>query len=294
MYITELIINGLIQGSLYALIAIGFTMVYGILRLINFAHGDVMMIGAFLTIGLLKINLPWQISMLLILLVGGAVGFTIDKVAFRPMRGAPQVTGFIASLALSLLLQNLGILLFSAQPRNFFLPEFFRKTTLVFGLEVRYLSFVIVFSTFILLTILLLFVKKTKLGIAMRATAENLQVARLMGIRVNTTIMVAFVIGSGLAAYSGMLWGGRYGQVDPLMGFLPGLKAFVAAVIGGVGSIAGAAIGGYILGFSEILFVGLLPVGMSGYRDAFVFGLLIIILLFLPNGILGTSEEVRA
>jgi branched-chain amino acid transport system permease protein len=294
MYITELIINGLIQGSLYALVAIGFTMVYGILRLINFAHGDVIMIGAFVTLGLLQLNLSWPILAILVLLIGALVGFTIDRIAFRPMRGAPQVTGFIASLALSLLLQNLGILIFTAQPRNFFLPEFFRKTVLIASLEVRYLSLVIIFSTIILLVLLLLFVKKTRMGIAMRATAENLQVARLMGIKVNHVIMLAFIIGSALAAFAGMLWGGRFGQIDPLMGFVPGLKAFIAAVIGGVGSIAGAAVGGYLLGFSEVLFVGLLPSSMSGFRDAFVFGMLIIILLVMPNGIFGTSEEERA
>ena len=294
MYITELIINGLIQGSLYALVAIGFTMVYGILRLINFAHGDVIMIGAFVTLGLLQLNLSWPILAILVLLIGALVGFTIDRIAFRPMRGAPQVTGFIASLALSLLLQNLGILIFTAQPRNFFLPEFFRRTVLIASLEVRYLSLVIIFSTIILLVLLLLFVKKTRMGIAMRATAENLQVARLMGIKVNHVIMLAFIIGSALAAFAGMLWGGRFGQIDPLMGFVPGLKAFIAAVIGGVGSIAGAAVGGYLLGFSEVLFVGLLPSSMSGFRDAFVFGMLIIILLVMPNGIFGSSEEERA
>lgn len=294
MYITELIINGLIQGSLYALVAIGFTMVYGILRLINFAHGDVIMIGAFVTLGLLQLNLSWPVLAILVLLIGALVGFTIDRIAFRPMRGAPQVTGFIASLALSLLLQNLGILIFTAQPRNFFLPEFFRRTVLIASLEVRYLSLVIIFSTIILLVLLLLFVKKTRMGIAMRATAENLQVARLMGIKVNHVIMLAFIIGSALAAFAGMLWGGRFGQIDPLMGFVPGLKAFIAAVIGGVGSIAGAAVGGYLLGFSEVLFVGLLPSSMSGFRDAFVFGMLIIILLVMPNGIFGSSEEERA
>ncbi|MFA5569991.1 MAG: branched-chain amino acid ABC transporter permease [Sphaerochaetaceae bacterium] len=291
---TEIFINGLIQGSLYALIAIGFTMIYGILRLINFAHGDVIMIGAFINIGLLKMSVPWPIAIACVLVLGAFIGFVIDKVAFYPMRDAPQVTGFIASLALSLLIQNLGILLFTAQPKNFSLPDFFRENIIVGGVKVTFLSIIIIFSSIILLALLLLFVHKTKMGVAMRATAENMRVARLMGIKVNTVIMVAFMIGSALAAYAGMLWGGRYGQVDPLMGFLPGLKAFVAAVIGGVGSIAGAAIGGYLLGFSEILFVGLLPGRMSGYRDAFVFGLLILILLFMPNGILGKSEEQRA
>lgn len=293
-YFIAQLLNGLILGSMYALVAIGFTMVYGILRLINFAHGDVVMIGAFVTLGLVTVGVPWPVLAVLVLSAGIFAGIGIEKAAFRPMRGAPQVTGFIASLALSVLLQNLGVMIFSAQPRNFFLPDYLTKIITLGNQTFRVLDIIIVASSLVLMVLLLLLVKTTRLGMAMRATAENLQVARLMGIKVNKIIMIAFAVGSGLAAYAGLLWGGKFGQIDPLMGFLPGLKAFVAAVIGGVGSIAGAVIGGFFLGFGEILFVGLLPSEYSAYRDAFVFGLLILILLIMPNGLLGRKVEDRA
>lgn len=293
-YFIAQLLNGLILGSMYALVAIGFTMVYGILRLINFAHGDVAMIGAFVTLGLVAAGVPWPVLAVLVLAAGVLAGIGIEKAAFRPMRGAPQVTGFIASLALSVLLQNLGVMIFSAQPRNFFLPDYLTKIITLGNQTFRVLDIIIVASSLVLMVLLLLLVKTTRLGMAMRATAENLQVARLMGIKVNKIIMIAFAVGSALAAYAGLLWGGKFGQIDPLMGFLPGLKAFVAAVIGGVGSIAGAVIGGFFLGFGEILFVGLLPSEYSAYRDAFVFGLLILILLIMPNGLLGGKVEDRA
>lgn len=291
MYAVEQMINGLILGSMYSLVAIGFTMIYSILRLINFAHGDILMIGSFITLGLITIGLPWPVLAVLVLVAGVLVGIAVERIAFRPIREAPQVTGFIASLALSVLLQNIGVLIFTAQPRNFFFPEYLQKFIAFGELSIRVLDVVIISSSIFLIILLLLVVKKTRLGIAIRATAENLQVSRLMGIRVNKIIMYTFAIGSGLAAYAGMLWGGKFGQINPLMGFVPGLKAFVAAVIGGVGSLLGGVIGGYILGFGEVLFVGLLPSEASGYRDAFVFGLLIIILLVLPQGLFGKSEE---
>lgn len=291
MYVVEQMINGLILGSMYSLVAIGFTMIYSILRLINFAHGDILMIGSFVTLGLVTLGLPWPVLAVLVLVAGALIGIGVERVAFRPIREAPQVTGFIASLALSVLLQNLGVMLFTAQPRNFFFPEYLQKIIALGEMSIRVLDLVIVSSSIFLIAVLLVVVKKTRLGIAIRATAENLQVSRLMGIRVNKIIMYTFAIGSGLAAYAGMLWGGKFGQINPLMGFVPGLKAFVAAVIGGVGSLLGGVIGGYILGFGEVLFVGLLPSEASGYRDAFVFGLLIIILLVLPQGLFGKSEE---
>ncbi|MFW5768580.1 MAG: branched-chain amino acid ABC transporter permease, partial [Spirochaetota bacterium] len=189
---------------------------------------------------------------------------------------------------------NLGVMIFSAQPRNFFLPDYLRKIITLGNQTFRVLDIIIVASSLVLMVLLLLLVKTTRLGMAMRATAENLQVARLMGIKVNKIIMIAFAVGSALAAYAGLLWGGKFGQIDPLMGFLPGLKAFVAAVIGGVGSLAGAVLGGFVLGFGEVLFVGLLPSEYSAYRDAFVFGLLILILLVMPNGLFGRKAEDRA
>lgn len=294
-YIAQQLLNGLILGSMYALVAIGFTMIYGIIRLINFAHGDIVMIGAFMTLGLVisgKISFP--VIIILVFIGGALMGILIERVAFRPMRGAPQVTGFITSLAISILLQNLGILLLTAQPRNFFCPDYLQTIYHLGPVSLRAIDLCIVVTAVVLMIFLVLLVRFTKLGMAMRATAENLNVARLMGIKINHTIMLAFAIGSGLAGVAGMMWGSKYGQIDPLLGFVPGLKAFVAAVIGGVGSIPGAMLGGYLLGFGEVLFVGLLPPIYSSYRDAFVFTTLIMILLVLPNGLLGRKTEEKA
>ncbi len=291
-YIAQQLVNGLILGSMYALVAIGFTMIYGIIRLINFAHGDIVMIGAFVTLGLvISGKIPFPVIVVMVSIAGVLMGILIERAAFRPMRGAPQVTGFIASLAISILLQNLGILLLTAQPRNFFCPDYL-QTIFNFGaVSLRAIDLGIVVFAVVLMVFLVLLVRFTRLGMAMRATAENLKVARLMGININRIIMLAFAIGSGLAGVAGMMWGGKYGQIDPLLGFVPGLKAFVAAVIGGVGSIPGAMLGGYLLGFGEVLFVGLLPPIYSSYRDAFVFMTLILILLVLPNGLLGRKTE---
>jgi branched-chain amino acid transport system permease protein len=280
---------------MYAMVAIGFSMIYGIIRLINFAHGDVVMIGAFLTLGLMQVvGAPFPLVALAVLAAGAAMGILIEKTAFRPMRGAPQVTGFIASLAISIMLQNLGILFLTAQPRNFAFPEYLQKVIHIGGVSFRMVDLIIMMSALSLMGTLMLLVRKTKMGVAMRATAENIDVARLMGININRTIMTTFAVGSALAGIAGLMWGGKFGQIDPLLGFIPGLKSFVAAVIGGVGSIPGAIIGGYVLGLSEVLFVGLLPPIYSAYRDAFVFATLILILLILPNGILGKKMEERS
>jgi branched-chain amino acid transport system permease protein len=210
------------------------------------------------------------------------------------MRGAPQVTGFIASLAVSIMIENLAVLTVSAQPRTFAVPPYLNQLIPLGSLTVRMIDIAIVVLAIVLMIALVLFVRFTKTGVAMRATAENYDVARLMGININRMIGLAFAIGSGLAAVAGLMWGTKYGQISPLMGVLPGLKAFVAAVIGGVGSTAGAVLGGYVLGMAEVLFIGLLPPEFSGYRNAFVFGALILVLLVMPNGILGRSTEQRA
>jgi branched-chain amino acid transport system permease protein len=294
-YIAQQIVNGLILGSMYALVAIGFSMIYGIVRLINFAHGDIVMIGAFVTLGLLQsLGAPFPVVAIGVLLSGAVMGIVIERAAFRPMRGAPQVTGFIASLAVSIVLQNLGILTLTAQPRNFAFPDYMQTVIHVGTVSFRLIDVVIMLSAVFLMGVLLLLVHKTKLGMAMRATAENLDVARLMGIKINRTILAAFAVGSALAGIAGLMWGGKFGQIDPLLGYVPGLKSFVAAVIGGVGSIPGAILGGYVLGLAEVLFVGLLPPIYSAFRDAFVFAALILILLALPNGILGQAVEDRA
>jgi branched-chain amino acid transport system permease protein len=294
-YLLSQVANGLILGSMYALIAIGFSMIYGIVRLINFAHGDIFTIGAFATLASIAvIQAPFPVVLAIVLVVGAAVGLLIERAAFRPMRGAPQVTGFIASLAISIIIQNLAVLTVSAQPRTFTVPSYLNQLIAFGGLNMRMIDIAIVVLAIVLMIALVLFVRFTKVGVAMRATAENYDVARLMGININRMIGIAFAIGSGLAAVAGLMWGTKYGQIAPLMGVLPGLKAFVAAVIGGVGSITGAVLGGYVLGMAEVLFVGLLPPEYSGYRNAFVFGALILVLLVMPNGILGRSTEQRA
>ena len=294
-YLAQQLLNGLILGSMYALVAVGFSMIYGIINLINFAHGDIVMIGAFCTLGMLAgLGLPLWVVAPGVIAVGALSGLVIERFAFRPMRGAPQVTGFIASLGVSIMIQNLGILTLSAQPRNFSFPDYMQTMVPILGLQVRVIDLSIMLAAPALVGVLLFIVYRTRMGTAMRATAENLDVARLMGVNINRTIAVTFMLGSALAGVSGLMWGGKFGQIDPLMGFLPGLKSFVAAVIGGVGSIPGAILGGYLLGMSEVLFVGLLPPVYSSYRDAFVFGTLILILLLLPNGILGHTQEERA
>ncbi len=294
-YIVQQIANGITLGSMYALVAVGFSMIYGIMRLINFAHGDIVMIGAFTTLYLLQnIGLPLPIVAIMVLIVGFGVGMLVEKSIFLPMRGSPQVTGFIASLSLSIMLQNFGILTLSAQPRNFNFPEYMNSIITVGTIKFKVLDVVIIVTTIVLVIALLLLINKTKLGIAIRATAQNLDVARLMGININRVIMLTFAIGSAIAAVAGLMWGGKFGQIDPLMGYIPGLKAFVAAVIGGVGSIPGAILGGFILGISEVLFVGLMPPEYSSFRDAFVFIILIVILIVMPNGLLGKNMEDRA
>ncbi len=293
-YYLQQLVNGLTLGSLYALVAIGFSMIYGIVRLINFAHGDILMVGAFSTLAMVLGGVPWPFIVLFVAGLGALAGVTIEAVVFRSMRGAPQVTGFIATLALSIIIQNAGIMILSGQPRNFLFPAAMRERIDLGIGTASLIDLAIIGLTLVIIAGAVTLVHRTKLGIAMRATAESVTTAQLMGININRAIATAFGLGSALAAVAGLMWGGKFGQIDPLMGFIPGLKAFVASVIGGVGSIPGAMAGGYILGLAEVLFVGLLPPEYSGYRDAFVFSLLIVILLVRPHGLFGRADEERA
>lgn len=293
-YLFQQIVNGLSLGSLYALIAIGFSMIYGIVRLINFAHGDLVMIGAFASLAMVQMGVPWPLVALLVLVVGASAGMTIETVIFRPMRSATQVTGFIATLAVSVLIQNGALLMLSGQQRSFQFPAVMRKRVEIGGVSASLTDLAIIALAVLLIGALLFVVYRTRLGTAMRATSENLLAAQLMGVPVNRTILAAFAIGSGLAAIAGLMWGGKFGQIHPLMGLAPGLKAFIACVIGGVGSIGGALLGGYLLGMAEVLFVGLLPPEYASYRDSFVFLLLIVILLVKPSGLFVSHVEDRA
>lgn len=291
-YVAQQIVNGLNLGSIYALVAIGLTIVYGILRLINFAHGDLLMVGAYLSLFVVVNSaLPLGAAVLLPMIVVGGVGILVERLAYRPLRGAPEVAMLITSLAVSNILQNGTVMMLSAQPRAFRLPQDLTAPHDVAGIGFSTLNVVSVGMAVMLMLLLTLFVTRTRVGIAMRACAENLKAARLMGININQVIAYAFAIGSALAAVAGFMWAGRFGSIEPFMGFLPGLKAFVAAVIGGIGSIPGAMLGGYLLGFAEIFFVGFLPPEVSGYRDGFVFALLLLVLLLRPHGLLPTASQ---
>lgn len=294
-YLLQQIVNGLTLGSLYALVAIGFSLIYGVVRLVNFAHGDLMMIGAFLTLALVGAGeVAWAVVPLIVMAGGFLAGGAIERLAFRSIRGAPMITGFIVTLSASVAIQNLGLMILGDQPRNFLFPDLFRERLTLGPVNLGVIDLVIPGATIVLAGAVVLFVRRTRLGIAMRAVSENPLAARLMGISLDRAVLAAFGLGGALAAVAGLFWGGKFGQIDPLMGFVPGLKAFVATIIGGVGSVTGAVIGGYILGFAEVAFVGFMPPDYAGYRDAFVFGLLILILLVRPRGLFGTEEEQRA
>jgi branched-chain amino acid transport system permease protein len=294
-YIAQQFINALNMGSIYALVAIGLTVVYGILRLINFAHGDMMTLGAYLGLAVLTaLALPAWAALLIPMLVVGALGVLIERLAYRPLRGAPEVAMLITSLAISSLIQNGATMTLTAQPRPVRLPAELTQRVDVLGVNFAVMDVVIVGLAVALMIALTLFVQRTTLGIAMRACSENVRVTQLMGVDVNRVIAVAFAISAGLAAVAGVLWSGKFGLVDPFTGFVPGLKAFVAAVIGGIGNIPGAMLGGYLLGFAEVFFVAFTPPEVSGYRDAFVFVLLLVVLLVRPTGLLGAREVNRA
>jgi len=286
-------VNAMSLGSIYALVAIGLAIVFSILRLINFAHGEVLMLGAFFTYYWNRTGLPFAIVAILGVACTVLAGVAMERIAYRPMRNAPEVSLLLTSLGVSIAVRNFATMQFGEQPQKFPTPSRFEHRVHLGEINVSVTNLVTIGSALILLTLLTWFVTRTQLGIAMRATAENPVAARLMGININVVIVMAFVIGSALAGVAGILWGARVGRIEPLMGFVPVLKAFVATVIGGFGSIPGAVLGAFILGFGEIFLVALLPDRMTGYRDAFVFGALIVILLVRPQGLLGSTEPEK-
>jgi branched-chain amino acid transport system permease protein len=284
------LINAVSIGSLYALMAIGLAMVFGILRLINFAHGDLIMVGSYVALLLMGLGLPFLAAAAAGIAASTIAGLIMERVAYRPLRGAHEISMLLTSFSVTIFLENLAIILFRPTSRPFTAPPILRSVLTVGQLRIAGLDFIAIAVTAVLLLGLTLFVRRTDTGIAMRAASQDILAARLMGINVNRVIAVAFAIGSLLAGVVGLLWSARVGKVDPLMGFSPVLKAFVASVIGGLGSIPGAVIGAYVLGTLEILLQGLLPSALTPFRDAFVFAILIALLLFRPNGILGSTE----
>lgn len=290
-YGTQQLINALSIGSLYALMAIGLAMVFGILRLINFAHGDLMMVASYTALFLLIGGSPFLGAAIAAVVIAAIAGLAMERVAYRPIRGAPDVAMLLTSFAVTIILENAAVLTVGARSRAFPAPPFLSTVFTLGNLTVSSVNVVAIITTAILLVLLTLFVRRTDTGISMRAAAEDLVAAQLMGININRVIAYAFAIGSGLAGVAGLLWAAKVGKVDPFMGFSPVLKAFIAAVIGGFGTIPGAVVGGYVLGFLEIFLQATLPGQSSAYRDAFVFGILILVLLIRPNGILGVQER---
>ena len=284
------LINGVSLGSIYALIALGYTMIYGILKLINFAHGDVYMLGAyigFFCTSMLKLSF---LPSILVAMAGTALaGMIIERVAYRPMRNAPRIAILITAIGVSFFLENAMILFASPQPRTF--PAVFTATVYHFGaLVINSQQIVILVSAIVLMIALTYIVNYTKIGKAMRAVSFDADAARLMGINIDFVISMTFALGSALAGAGGVLVGIYYNSIEPLMGMVPGIKAFVAAVLGGIGIIPGAMMGGIILGVVEALVSGFIS---STFRDAAAFAILIIILLYKPQGLLGKNVREK-
>lgn len=286
--------NGISLGGLYALIAIGYTMVYGILRLINFAHGDIFMMGAYMAFyGISLFTLPWYVSFLLTIPLVAILGMGVERVAYRPLRDAPRISALISAIGVSLLLENVGIVVFGGRPKAFPRPPLFAQEWNWGGVRILSLTFFIIVISLVLLVGLFYLVYKTKTGRAMRAVAWDFEVAKLMGININQVISLTFVIGSVLAAAGAIMWSMKFPQLLPLMGVIPGLKCFIAAILGGIGSIPGAMLGGFLLGVGEIMIVAFFP-ELAGFKYAFAYLALILILLVKPTGLLGKVAEEKA
>ena len=285
-YFLQQVVNGLQLGFVYALIALGYTMVYGIIRLINFAHGDVFMIGAYLGyFGIAYFHLPFPIALAFAMFGCGLCGIIIERLAYRPLRRAPRIAALITAIGVSLFLEYFTSLKFIFGPDYLAYPRPFTVTTYQIGGVSFSTIQIIVFSVSILLLVLLTYtIQNTKIGMAMRAVSFDKETASLMGINVDYVISLTFGMGSALAAAGGVLYGIAYPQINPFMGIMPGLKAFVAAVLGGIGNIPGALVGAIIMGLVETMSSAFVS---STLRDAIAFSVLIIVLLFKPTGIMG-------
>ena len=304
------LVNGLVLGSIYALIALGYTMVYGVLGIINFAHGEVLMIGALVSLtliqGMMMLTpfLPGWLILVLVLpitmAVCAALSYTIERVAYRPLRNAPRLAPLISAIGMSVLLQTIAMMVWSRDPLMYpqLLPslpiQLFKSAVTITGKEL-----IIIAVAFLVMCALLLLVERTRLGRAMRATAEQTQIAALMGVNPNRVISITFMLGGALAGLAGVMIATNYGNANFYMGFIPGLKAFTAAVLGGIGNIRGAMLGGLLLGLIESLgagYIGDLTGGVLGsnYQDIFAFIVLIMVLVLRPSGLLGERVSDRA
>lgn len=284
------LINGISLGSIYALIALGYTMIYGIIKLINFAHGDIYMVGAY--IGFFVItgaHIPIWAAIIISMTLTGMLGILVERLAYRPLRHAPRISLLITAIGVSFFLEYTGMYFVSPTPRTF--PAMFDSVAMnVGGLVINGEQLFILGITLFLMIVLTYIVQKTKIGKAMRAASFDTETAQLMGVDADRVISVTFCIGSALAAVAGVLVGIYYNSIDPLMGIMPGLKAFVAAVLGGIGILPGAVVGGLILGVIEALVSGFIS---STFRDAAAFAILILVLLFKPSGIFGKNVREK-
>jgi branched-chain amino acid transport system permease protein len=294
------VISGVSVGGQYALIAIGYTMVYGILRLINFAHGDVFMVAGLLMV-YIAASFPLYVAIPAVIILTVLLGFTIERVAYRPLRSAPRMSVMISAIGVSYLLQNLALYITGGLNKNYPPIPWISDRISVFGLETTRVTVITPFLTIILVFALVMLINHTKLGMAMRAVSKDFETSQLMGIKINSVISATFIIGTFLAAVGSMLYFTNYPGVVPTSGGMPGLKAFVAAVFGGIGSIPGAVIGAFIIGICESLIKGLdtilivngvisEQIGLATFSDAFTFVLLIIILVFKPTGLFGEKQ----
>jgi branched-chain amino acid transport system permease protein len=290
-YLLQQIFNGVVFGAMYALLALGMTVIYGILRLIHFAHGALITVGGFIFyVFFTMLGLPFVAAMGIVIAFGGLLGIVLDVIAYRKVVGGPEVSMLITSLGFYIFIENLMKLIATPQPYPFKPPAFLDRIYSQWIITFRTVDIFIIITSVAIMLLFNLFIRKTKIGKAMIATAESGETARMVGINVNRIINLAFIIASAIAAITGFMWGSKYGQISYDMGFMAGVKAFVAIVIGGVGSIPGAMLGGLILGMLEMFSVAFLPPGYAGYRDGIVFFILILILIIRPSGILGEKE----
>ena len=283
-YYIQLLLSGVTVGSLYALIAIGYTMVYGILRLINFAHGDIFMMAGFFMV-YISASCSLAVSIPLVLLLTVLLGVAIEKAAYKPLRTAPRMSVMISAIGVSYLLQNLANYITGGIARAYPDIPFLTQVLNIGGLNIKRITIVTPILTIVLVAVLVILIQKTKIGMAMRAVSRDFETSQLMGIKINSVISMTFVIGSFLAAVASILYFSNYGQVSPMIGAMPGLKAFVAAVFGGIGSIPGAVIGAFIIGICESFIKA--NENIAVFSNAFTFALLIVILLCKPNGLFG-------
>jgi len=291
MEIIQQLVNGISLGSIYALIALGYTMVYGIVKLINFAHGDVFMVGAFVGFYSITIlHLGFFLALIISMVVCALFGVLVERIAYKPLRNATRIAALITAIGVSLFIEYGTIYVRGAQPEAYPSNLVPLKSFEVFGVTISGQSILILGTSLVLMVLLQFIVHKTKIGKAMRAVSHDMDAARLMGINVNNTISATFAIGSALAGAAGVIFGMYYTKIEPLMGIIPGLKAFVAAVLGGIGIIPGAMAGGLVLGVIEAL---VSAAGYSLWRDGVAFVVLILILIFRPAGLFGKNVREK-